>query len=152
MLLWAMAPAREPATSLSVMPNVSWLLPINRFIWQTGHSFFVSSNKVSKCDRNKRLTGGCIGAYLFIGHEFNSRLGGNFDDIDAVASPQWPHTAFSDHLDKASSDTHAVALGSVNLGRPESKQTMGMYSHWLLIHFLLYSLSIIKTFLLESTP
>lgn len=40
MLLWAIAPASEPATSLSAMPSVSWLLPINRLIWQMGHIFF----------------------------------------------------------------------------------------------------------------
>lgn len=54
--------------------------------------------------------------YLFISHKLYCRLGGNFEDVDTVASPQRPCTAFSDHLSKATSDTHTVALGGVNLG------------------------------------
>lgn len=127
MLLWAMAPAREPATSLSAMPNVSWLLPINRLICQTGHPFVTH-----QLDMWQKYVAcwSCTVAYLFIRHELNCRLRGDFDDIDSVAPPQWPHTALADHLSKAPTDTHAVALGGVNLGRPRPGQTVCICSHW----------------------
>lgn len=146
MLLWAITPAREPATSLSVMPNVSWLLPINRLIWQMRRPCLLCNN--TKCDRNERLIG-VRAAYLFVGHELNGRLWGNLDDINAVASPQWLYAAFSDHLGKAPSNTHAVALGWVNLGRPGQGQPVSMCSQW--DYYLpLFSLSRKKTSLSKS--
>lgn len=54
--------------------------------------------------------------YLFISHKLYCRLRGNFEDVDPVASPQRPYTTLSDHLRKATSDAHTVALGGVNLG------------------------------------
>lgn len=137
MLLWAMAPAREPATSLSAMPNVSWLLPINRLICQTGRPFVTHQRDTWQKYVAYRS---CAVAYLFIRHELNSRLRGDFDDVDSVASPQWPHTALTDHLSKAATDVHAVALGGVNLGRPKPGQTV-LFTLKSLIRLPLYSLS-----------
>lgn len=63
-------------------------------------------------------------ANLFVGHELNCSLWSDFDDVDAVSSPQWPHTSLSDHLGKASGDLHAVALGGVNLTRTAGQHVL----------------------------
>lgn len=58
--------------------------------------------------------------YLFIGHELDGGLGCDFDDIDAVASPQRPQSTLSDHLGESSSDAaHGVAPGAMDLQRSQ---------------------------------
>lgn len=54
-------------------------------------------------------------SYLLIGHELERRLGGNFEDVDAVSSPQRPHAALFDHLHQAAHDAHVVGAGSIHL-------------------------------------
>lgn len=142
MLLWAIAPAREPATSLSPMPSVSWLLPIKRLIWQRRHHLLITD---TYCDKHvASWTQICVCVHLLVGHELNSRLRSNFDDIDAIPSPQWPHTTLTYHLCKAATDAHAVALGGMNLRRPVPAQTDSFQR----IHLSLFSLSKIKLHLL----
>lgn len=60
-------------------------------------------------------------SYLLIRHELEGRLGGDFDDVDAVASPQRPHTALFDHLHHPGHDAHVVGSGSINLRRKKKK-------------------------------
>lgn len=57
----------------------------------------------------------CRLLYLLIGHELEGRLWGDFDDVDAVASPQRPCTALLDHLHQPAHDAHVVSSGPINL-------------------------------------
>lgn len=84
----------------------------------------------------------CINAHLLIGHELNSRFWGNFDDIDAIASPQWPHTALTDHLGKAPSNMHAFSLGGVNLGRQDKQSACILFSSSLPSVQLIYNVNV----------
>lgn len=54
-------------------------------------------------------------SYLLVRHELEGRLRGDFDDVDAVASPQRPHAALFDHLRQPAHDAHVVGSGSINL-------------------------------------
>lgn len=73
---------------------------------------------------NQKLWSVCLTAlsytYLLVCHEFNCRLGCNFNDIDSISSPQGPHSPLSDHLHKPSCDLHAVTLRGMNLRRTKS--------------------------------
>lgn len=65
--------------------------------------------------------------YLFIGHELDGGLGCDFDDIDAVASPQRPRSTLSDHLGESSSDAaHGVAPGAMNLRRSQPASSLSI--------------------------
>lgn len=118
-MLWAITPARDPATKRSTMLRVSLSLPIKRLIWR---SQIEKEKKISECtSRTQSITitihrmSGV--SYLLICHELEGRLRGNFDDVHTVAAPQRPHSTLFDHLHHPSHDAHVVGSGSINLTR-----------------------------------
>lgn len=84
-----MTPASEPATNRSRTLRVSLLVPIRRLIWDGER---VKEKHIS--ERSDRWGRGDSWrrrkvhySHLLVGHEFEGRLGGDLDDVDAVASP-----------------------------------------------------------------
>lgn len=83
-----MTPASEPATNRSKTLRVSLSVPIKRLIWM---GRIAKEMKISErawrghprfwLHRESHFS------YLLIGHELEGRLGGDFDDVHAVAPP-----------------------------------------------------------------
>lgn len=63
-------------------------------------------------------------SYLLIRHELEGSLRGNFDDVHTIASPQWPHTTFFDHLHQTTHDAHVVSSGSINLKKKGTRSRL----------------------------
>lgn len=55
------------------------------------------------------------GRHLLVGHEFDGRLGGDLQHVDAVPSPQGRGAALFQHLLEAADQADLVALGRVHL-------------------------------------
>lgn len=55
------------------------------------------------------------GSHLLICHEFDGRLRGNFEDVDAIAPPERLGPPFSNHLCESTYDAHIVAAGGMDL-------------------------------------
>lgn len=131
MLLWAIAPASDPATNRSRIPRVSWSVPIKRFIcrWtrkmRPGRSMTCMLLKTMKRLRNcewklrtalkRQKQGRSSVLYLLVGHELDRRLRRNFHDVNAVPSPQRPDSSLVDHLCESTHYAHVAAPGTVHL-------------------------------------
>jgi hypothetical protein len=55
------------------------------------------------------------GSYLFVGHEFDGRLGCNLENVDAIAAPHRSDAALLQHVLEAAADGDVVVLGAIHL-------------------------------------
>lgn len=88
----------------------------------------VSGTSVLQIPHKQLLYGKSLpGPHLLICHEFDGRLGGNFDDIDAIAPPERLGSPFPNHLCKSADDAHIVAAGGMDLtGRRSQRNSVGL--------------------------
>lgn len=133
MMVWAVAPASEPAMKRSwTLREPPSLLPlISRLIYTRHIKLFTNIRKYATKNR-VAVTFKCLATifwfvYLLISHEFDSWLWGNFKHVDAVASPKRPQSSLLHHSTQATQQTHTT--GAVDLLKTHSVHTLFHYEY-----------------------
>lgn len=107
----SLRPATRPWTSRGSSPSPAH--------WTAASCTAVQEGEERRVKPFKQPMGGASQRcrHLLVGHELDGRLGGDFQHVDPVPSPQGRGAALLQHLLEAADQADLVALGRVHLNR-----------------------------------